>query len=140
MFAEAIAAAVVGLALLWLVIQPMVLPAPEAIIDDEPLDAEETPRGRALLALKEIEFDRATGKLSDEDFAALHSRYSAIAVQALEMAGPAPADGSDAIEAMIATRAAALGDGDPRFCTQCGSALVADAIFCQQCGQAVSTT
>ena len=36
---------------------------------DEPEDLEETPKGIALAALREIEFDRATGKLSDEDYA-----------------------------------------------------------------------
>lgn len=138
MFAEAIAAGVVGLALLWLVIQPMVLPTPHVVVDDEPLDAEETPRGRALLALKEIEFDRATGKLSDEDFGALHARYSALAVKALDATASGPASGNDVIESMIATRAAALTDGDTGFCTQCGTRLVADALFCQHCGHGVA--
>jgi hypothetical protein len=134
MLAEVIAAAVVGMALLWLVVQPMVLPVPpDVAAADEPLDAEETPHGRALLALKEIEFDQATGKLSDEDFHALHTKYSALAVRALEgsAVGPPP---SDAIEALVAQRAAALASGDALFCTQCGTRLVADALFCQACG------
>ncbi len=133
MLAEVIAAGVVGIALLWLVVQPMVLPAPPEAIDDEPLDAEETPHGRALLALKEIEFDRATGKLSDEDFHALHAKYSGLAVRALEGAAPA-APSSDAVEALIAERAATLMHGDAPFFTQCGARLVADALFCQACG------
>ena len=86
MLAEAVAAALVGLALLWLVVQPMIMPGEGTHASDEPPDAEETPHGRALLALKEIEFDRATGKLSDDDFAALHAKYSALAVRELERA------------------------------------------------------
>lgn len=133
MIAEVIAAGVVGIALLWLVVQPMVLPAPPDAIDDEPLDAEETPHGRALLALKEIEFDRATGKLSDEDFHALHAKYSALAVRALEGSAVSPST-SDTVETLIAQRAATLASGDAQFCTGCGTRLVADALFCQACG------
>ena len=54
-----------------------------AIVDDEPTDLEETPKGIALSALKEIEFDQATGKLSDEDYAMLKGKYTAQALQAL---------------------------------------------------------
>ena len=133
MLAEVIAAGVVGIALLWLVVQPMVLPAPTDVIDDEPLDAEETPHGRALLALKEIEFDRATGKLSDEDFHALHTKYSALAVRALDGVAMTP-PASDAVESLIAQRAATLTNGDAQVCTQCGVRLVAEALFCQACG------
>ncbi len=98
---EALAAAVVGLALLWLVAQPMLFPSPLMADPFEPPDPEETPRGQALLALKEIEFDRATGKLSDADFTTLHTKYSAAAIAVLD-AGQAPAPSDDPIEAMIA--------------------------------------
>ena len=59
MIAEVVAAVLVGFALFWLVAQPLVAPGLEAVVVDEPPDPEETPRGQALLALKEIEFDRA---------------------------------------------------------------------------------
>ena len=42
----------------------------------------------ALLALKEIEFDRETGKLSDEDYEMLKERYSAEALDALAEEAP----------------------------------------------------
>jgi hypothetical protein len=48
-------------------------------------------RDRALLALKELEFDHRTGKISDEDYRALvgdFRRQAAAAVRALER-GPA---------------------------------------------------
>jgi hypothetical protein len=45
-------------------------------------------RAVALRALKEIEFDRATGKLADADYDALKQRYTA---EALEAAGGCPA-------------------------------------------------
>lgn len=126
---EAIAAGIVGAALLWLVAEPMVvaqLAAPE--LADLP-DPEDTPRGQALLALKEIEFDRATGKLSDDDYASLHARYTSAALVTLASDPTA----SDRVEALIAER---VSQGTtPRFCTQCGARLQEHAKFCEQCGR-----
>src|SRR5205085_10362749 len=50
----------------------------------------------AIVALREIEFDRATGKLSDSDYAELKSRYTARALAAMRARGGANAsvDGS----------------------------------------------
>jgi hypothetical protein len=136
MGAEAIAAVVVMIALLWLIVQPMVLPSTASEQLYDPPDMEETDRGRALLALREIEFDQATGKLSDEDFAELHARYTLAAVAAIE-ADPADRTGvaaNDAIEGMIAARVATITDGATRFCEQCGGRHLADAAFCATCG------
>ena len=80
---EVLAAALVGLAALWLVLQPLVLPGRARTPVFEPLDPEETPKGMALAALKEIEFDRETGKLSDEDYEFLKAKYTAAALDAL---------------------------------------------------------
>jgi hypothetical protein len=44
----------------------------------------------AVGALREIEFDRATGKLSDADYAALKSRYTAEALEAMRAADASP--------------------------------------------------
>ena len=68
----------------------------------EPPDPEETARGVALTALKEIEFDRETGKLSDADYAYLKEKYTAAALQALRAEAP------DDIEAMVAARVRVL--------------------------------
>lgn len=85
---EALAAGLVGVAILWLVLEPLLTGGGVARVEGpaewEPPDPEETARGRALLALKEIEFDRATGKLSDHDYDQLHTRYQAQAVAALD--------------------------------------------------------
>src|SRR5213076_2598028 len=52
---------------------------------DEGEDPEDdlSPRAVALRALKEIEFDRATGKLSDADYDVLKTRYTSEALAAL---------------------------------------------------------
>lgn len=128
---EAIASGVVGAALLWLVIQPMVMPQAEVV---EPLDLpdpEETPRGQALLALKEIEFDRATGKLSDDDYTSLHARYTTAALVTLANDPTA----SDRVEAMIAERSAII--SGKAFCSHCGAKLPTNAKYCAQCGAIV---
>ena len=80
---EVLAAALVGLAAVWLVLQPLVLPGRARTPVYEPPDPEETPKGVALAALKEIEFDRETGKLSDEDYAFLKGKYTGVALDAL---------------------------------------------------------
>ncbi len=80
---EVVAAALVGLAAVCLVLQPLIAPGRPAPPVFEPLDPEETPRGVALAALKEIEFDRETGKLSDEDYAFLKGKYTGVALEAL---------------------------------------------------------
>ena len=46
----------------------------------------------AVVALREIEFDRATGKLSDTDYAELKSRYTERALAAMRARGDAGAD------------------------------------------------
>jgi len=142
MLIEAIAAGVVGAALLWLVMQPMLSPHVTSSVDLDPLDPEETPQGQALLALKEIEFDRATGKLSDTDFAMLNARYSAAAVAALE----APAAGTlrclthgprTETSAMFCSECGAGLVSDAGACAVCAATLPADALFCPGCGTAL---
>ncbi len=104
MLLEAIASGLVGAAILWLVLQPLLAPATPAPAIIDPPEPEETARGRALLALKEIEFDRATQKLSDEDYQMLRARYERAAIATMEG---------------CARCGAAMRDTD-RFCSRCG--------------------
>lgn len=142
---EAVAAALVGVALLLVVLGPLISrEAVPAIVDDEPADLEETPKGIALSALKEIEFDQATGKLSDEDYAMLKGKYTAQALQALRseygptthVAAPAGAGGSQDLEAVIAARAHAIrAEGSAgSICPHCGPRPEQEALFCSTCG------
>src|SRR6266576_1614048 len=55
--------------------------------DGDP-DDDFSSRAVALRALKEIEFDRATGKLSDADYDALKSKYTTEALAALRLEQP----------------------------------------------------
>lgn len=140
---EAIVAAVVGVAALYLVLQPLLAPRIPRASVFEPLDPEETPKGVALAALKEIEFDRETGKLSDADYEFLKAKYTGQALEALRAEKFAGEVGD--IEAMIASRVKSLrsaatstpptstshGSG---VCPTCGPRPEADALFCSNCG------
>jgi hypothetical protein len=136
MLVEGLIAAVVGLAVLWLVLQPVLRPGGQRERPPEPIDPEETPKGIALTALKEIEFDRETGKLSDADYELLKRKYTVAALAALrhEQASAPPTD----VEAMIAAKVAALRGGYPA-CTTCGPRPEPDALFCSGCGRRLST-
>ncbi|HEX2717975.1 MAG TPA: zinc ribbon domain-containing protein [Gemmatimonadaceae bacterium] len=102
-------------------------------------------RERAVDALREIEFDRATGKLSDADYASLKTRYTAEAVAAMraESGGETLPPDSD-VEALIEkarTRAARCPEHgtrpepDATYCSECGRFLGG---ACRQCGAAVT--
>ncbi|KPJ85690.1 MAG: hypothetical protein AMS18_16105, partial [Gemmatimonas sp. SG8_17] len=121
----------------------------------------ESPKVQALLALKEIEFDRATGKLSDEDYGDLKARYAHAALQAIkteeatsaktgQQAGADPLDNDPAEAAIrrartkVATACPTCGprpESDAEFCSDCGRPLVAsdEPFRCASCGTAVPT-
>jgi len=85
----------------------------------------------AVAALREIEFDRATGKLSDTDYSELKARYTARALEAMRAAaGPGEsASPEDAVEATVLAYRARL-----RSCSRCGPRPEPDAVFCSNCG------
>ncbi len=69
----------------------------------------------AMDALREIEFDHATGKLSESDYVQLKQSYTERAV--------------------VAMRA---GEGDAVVCGTCGPRPEFDASFCSDCGRALA--
>lgn len=68
-------------------------------------------QGFAVDALRELEFDRQTGKISDADYTPLKARYTE--------------------QAVVAMRA---GEAGGRACLNCGTRPEADAQFCSNCG------
>ena len=123
---------------LWILFQPLLRPGSGTPAPAEPLDPEETTRGVALTALKEIEFDRVTGKLSDADYEELKTRYTAAALAALRK--DPSADGPDDVEALIAGRVRSLRSArastasSSPACPACGARPEPDAVFCSSCG------
>ena len=90
--------------------------------------AEDDRQGMAVAALREIEFDRATGKLSDADYDDLKARYTERALVAMRQASPAAGD--DPVEAAVRALRATL-----PACGDCGVRPEPDAIYCSTCGK-----
>lgn len=103
---------------------------------------------RAIDALREIEFDRATGKLSDDDYTALKTEYTRAALvelRAREDATPAAAGAMPndtlAVAAADPAEAAVLRyRGVHRDCPTCGPRPEPDPAFCSSCGHYLKGT
>ncbi|MEO7082976.1 MAG: zinc ribbon domain-containing protein [Gemmatimonadaceae bacterium] len=88
-------------------------------------------RDGAVTALREIEFDRATGKLSGADYDDLKARYTAEAIMAMRRdAAPGGAEVDDEIEAALRAYRATH-----KSCPECGPRPETDAAFCSNCGR-----
>jgi pyruvate/2-oxoacid:ferredoxin oxidoreductase beta subunit len=93
----------------------------------------------ALRAIKELEFDRAMGKLSESDWQEMSSRLRARAARLMRQLD-AGAGYREQIEQELAKRlgttetAAVSEEPAARFCAACGTARDADAKFCKNCG------
>ena len=93
----------------------------------------------ALRAIKDLEFDYAMGKVSDQDFAEMGARLRTRAAGLMRQLD-AGASYSTQIEQELARRLEAAGASarsaavQARFCAQCGAAHEPEARFCAQCG------
>jgi len=93
--------------------------------------------GSAVDALREIEFDRATGKLSDDDYRSLKASYTREALAELRARDAAAAvvtsgAGDDEVEAAIRRYRASA---HVAVCPVDGTRPEPDAIFCSACGR-----
>ncbi|MGV3709672.1 MAG: zinc ribbon domain-containing protein [Gemmatimonas sp.] len=140
--AEALPLAVgTGLAIgaLAIVLAPMLADEQPTLEKPAPVKAKNlNAEGTAVAALREIEFDRATGKLSDADYEALRVTYTRDALAELRAADAVAARSSargglvtdDAVEAAIRRAKEARHD-----CVVCGPRPEPDAVFCSSCGR-----
>ena len=127
MIAELVAAVLIGLLATGTLLAPLIWPPrPRTLSEDAAagyVEFEETARGQALLALKEIEFDRATGKLSERDYDELKTKYTARAVALLDAeAAVGPGEDPANVSAFPA-------------CPECGPRPERDAFICSTCGR-----
>jgi zinc ribbon protein len=109
-----------------------------ALLDRRARAALEHDKLLALRAIKELEFDRAMGKLSDEDFKEMSGRLRAKAARLVRQLD-AGAGYRDQIERDLARK---LADRDvrsakasaERVCASCSAPNDDDARFCKNCG------
>lgn len=120
------------------------------LLEDEPADpsspdgdaSPEDRREAALDALEELQFEHETGKLSDEDYRRLKSKYARAAVEARreeEGVGDAAGTGADSGGTAVRATTDAAGEqpegtGASVHCPECGTEAGGDARFCGQCG------
>lgn len=150
MLLEIAAALALGGLVLWLVFEPLISPGRPDLSLLEPEAPEETRRGIALLALKEIEFDRETGKLSQRDYELLKRRYGGEALAALaeeeKSSPPLTRAATGDPEELIASRLQSLrsartaGQPVPPACPRCGPRPEPEALFCSRCGLPLAAT
>jgi hypothetical protein len=118
----------------------------------------------ALRSIKELEFDRAMGKVSDKDFAEMSARLRIRAAGLINQLD-AGEGYRDEIDKAVASRLATMSRGaaapkaeaggsavhtvvppakDPipptRLCNACGTVNEADALFCKHCGAGLEPT
>ena len=94
----------------------------------------------ALRSIKELEFDRAMGKLSDADWKEMSGRLRA-RVGRLMRQLDAGAGYREQIERELERRLgekASATSSSERACASCGTVNDADARFCKACGRAIS--
>ena len=89
---------------------------------------EELERQKALVlrSIKELEFDKAMGKVSEADFAAISARLRTRALSIMQDLERTPAAPTRAVPAQTVVAG--------NFCTQCGTPNDRDARFCKSCG------
>lgn len=122
-----------AVAALAFVLHPLFFPPRRAAATLAPSDAAPRPGSEkelAVAALREIEFDRATGKLSESDYRELKQRYTERAIVAMrrEEAGTVAAPDDEIEAAVLAWRAR------QPVCPTCGPRPEPDAAFCSTCG------
>lgn len=130
------ATALVGLAVLR-VVRPLVSGSDDrsGVIGHRTRAALEQEKTLALRTIKELEFDRAMGKVSEEDFKEMSVRLRARAGRIIKQLD-AGASYRQQIEKDLAKRVGDLGDvrAKSTTCAACSTVNEADARFCKECG------
>ncbi len=97
-------------------------------------DALEREKALVLRSIKELEFDRAMGKMSAADFDEMANRLRARAISLMKVLEAAAPDYRAQVEEELASRvSAAAAQAAAGSCT-CGTTNDLDARFCKACG------
>jgi cytochrome c-type biogenesis protein CcmI len=133
-------------AVLYFILHPLLSGrhAPLGASDDEMTDAESR-RRVSLLALRDVEYDRVTGKLDQHDYDALKREISSEALHALAVeeaererpAGDGAAGARTVIDFETEVRRVREGLKAGNTCRICGHVNPAGSRFCSSCGGAL---
>ena len=126
---------------------------------DPELERLEHQRAFAVQGLRELEFDREMGKLSDPDYETLRAGLENRALDAMTALEKLRTEGRRSAAARIAPRrtaaplrpelaavaqpprpSIAAGSRKVGFCPQCGMRMAKDANFCAECGAGLRPT
>ena len=163
---ELIAGVMLAAAATYFVLLPILRPSSAVNVstssdEGEDPDDDLSPQTVALRALKEIEFDRATGKLSDTDYQQLKAKYTELALAAMRgerapsVVSRAPEQPAGALRTAHSARCPEHGPrpeidaqfcsacgrrlgSAPGYCVRCGTVLADDARYCNRCGTRVA--
>ncbi len=99
---------------------------------DERMEALLSKRRTVFDAIKDLDFDHATGKLTDEDYRQMRGRYEVQAVEVLQK-----------MDALTAAKAKAAGGNGKAAtaksaCGKCGANVQSGDRFCPVCGTKLS--
>ncbi|HEX7084863.1 MAG TPA: zinc ribbon domain-containing protein [Vicinamibacterales bacterium] len=110
------------------------------LIDGRTRAALERDKQLVLRSLKELEFDRAMGKISGPDFEQMRDRLRARALRLIRQLDDAQSYRAQIerdLDALL--QAAPAGQGAAQaVCRSCGAPADSDARFCKMCGQALA--
>lgn len=130
--------ALIGVAVLRVVL-PLVAPGSgeRAVVAGRARAAVEQEKNLALRSIKELEFDRAMGKISEDDFREMSGRLRARASRLIKQL-----DAGDGyrgqIEKDIAKRLGESAQAAATKCPSCSTINDPDARFCKECGAKVA--
>ena len=124
-----VAGTVLAVGALAFVLYPLFFAVPPRTVRATRLADSRASDDSAIVALREIEFDKATGKLSESDYAELKRTYSERALRELRREAGAGAEATDPIEARVRAFRSAH-----RECVTCGVRPEPDAVYCSNCG------
>lgn len=99
-------------------------------------------RNSVFEAIRDLEFDHATGKLSDADYQGMRARYDAKAaevLQKMDALGAARTKRSSAkVEGTGVKPQTRVSNANRSFCSHCGARVEATDRFCPTCGTSLN--